>query len=376
MERAALYSAGMQDPLDSLESTRRLVSERIGSCLDLARARLAHVGPETADVMDAGEALLSGGKRLRAAFCVAGWSAAGGAAPALADAPVVAAGSSLELFQAAALVHDDVMDGSLTRRGRPAAHRQFASIHELRGWSGSADLFGEAAAILLGDLLLVTSSRELNLALREVPTPAATRAQDVYDLMTAEVTLGQYLDMRAQAAPWDVDLAVDLERAVRVVRAKSARYSVEHPTVLGAAMAGGEEPLLALLSRFGLPIGEAFQLRDDVLGVFGDPEVTGKPAGDDLREGKRTVLVAVAMDRASAAGRDTLTAALGRSDLDGTDLDDARDVLVSTGALADVEARIESRAEAGLSALEGPDLDQRARAELRALAFLATDRTA
>ncbi len=366
----------MHDPLDSLESTRRLVTERIGACLDLTRARMAHVGAETADVIDAGDTLLSGGKRLRAAFCVAGWSAAGGPAPAQNDAAVIIAGSSLELFQAAALVHDDVMDGSLTRRGRPAAHRQFAAIHGLRSWLGSPDLFGEAAAILLGDLLLVTSARELNQALREIPAAAAARAQDVYDLMTAEVTLGQYLDMQAQAAPWDADLAVDLDRAVRVVRAKSARYSVEHPTVLGAAMAGGDEPLLALLGRFGLPIGEAFQLRDDVLGVFGDPEVTGKPAGDDLREGKRTILVAVAMDRASAAARETLTAALGRSDLDGSDLDDARDILISTGALADVEARIDRRTEAGLRALEGPELDERPRAELRALALLATDRTA
>lgn len=366
----------MQDPLEHLESTRGLVSARIHECLAQAHARLAHVGAETVDVIDAGEHLLAGGKRLRAAFCVAGWSAAGGSAPTAATAPVVIAGSSLELFQAAALVHDDVMDGSLTRRGMPAAHRHFAAIHDARGWLGSAELFGEAAAILLGDLLLVTSSREMNLALRDVAAAAAARAQDVYDLMTAEVTLGQYLDMQAQAAPWDADLTVDLDRAGRVVRAKSARYSVEHPTVLGAAMAGGTDPLLALLSRFGLPIGEAFQLRDDVLGVFGDPQVTGKPAGDDLREGKRTVLVAVAMDRASAPQRDALNRALGRSDLAGSDLDDAREILVSTGALSEVEDRIDRHAEAGLAELADPELDDRARAELRALALLATDRTA
>lgn len=359
-----------------MESSRALVSARLAESLAEARARLRHVGPETADVIDAAAGLVAGGKRLRASFCVAGWAAAGGARPQDSGSPVVVAGCSLELFQAAALVHDDVMDGSLTRRGQPAAHRQFARLHGARQWIGSPDLFGEAAAILLGDLLLVTSFRELSLALTELSPEPARRSRDVYDLMTAEVTLGQYLDMQAQAAPWHEGTARDLDRAERVVRAKSARYSVEHPIVLGAAMAGGDEQLLSDLGGFGLPIGEAFQLRDDVLGVFGDPAVTGKPAGDDLREGKRTVLLATALERASEGEREILTGALGRPDLQPDHLDRAREILISTGALSAVEARIEERARTGLSALEASGLGERARFELRTLAQLAIDRAA
>lgn len=366
----------MEELLASLESTRTLVSDRLGESLAQARARLAHVGPETTDVVDAAASLVAGGKRLRAAFCVAGWSAAGGAAPSGTDSPVVGAGAALELFQAAALVHDDVMDGSHTRRGQPAAHRQFATLHGLRRWIGSAELFGEAAAILLGDLLLVTSFRELALGLHRLPAPRARRAQEIYDLMTAEVTLGQYLDMQAQAAPWEQDPARDLDRAERVVRSKSARYSVEHPTVLGAAMAGGDERLLDQLGRFGLPVGEAFQLRDDVLGVFGDPAVTGKPAGDDLREGKRTTLLALALAGASRPQRDFLVAVLGRPDLESDDLEAAREILVSTGALRAVEGRIEERAAAGLSALDADVIGTRTRFELSTLARLAIDRAA
>ncbi len=326
--------------------------------------------------MDAAAALLAGGKRLRAAFCVAGWRACGGPPPTGTDEPVVAAGASLELFQAAALVHDDVMDGSLTRRGLPAAHRRFAALHDQHGWIGSADRFGEAAAILLGDLLLVSSFREIAHAVHGTPPVAAARAQEVYDLMTAEVTVGQYLDMRAQAEPWDESAASDLARAERVIRAKSARYSVEHPIVLGAALAGGSPDQLAACARFGLPVGVAFQLRDDVLGVFGDPSVTGKPAGDDLREGKRTVLVALAMERSDTGRRAVLRRALGCADLESEHLAAAREVLVSTGALRAVETRINELTTAAFEALDAASFGEQASSELRELARLAVDRHA
>jgi geranylgeranyl diphosphate synthase type I len=366
----------MPDSLDALETSRRLVGARLGAAVAGVDDRLTTVGAERADLTRTAADLLAGGKRLRAAFCVAGWVAAGGTSPVDAEAAPVAAGAALELFQAAALVHDDVMDGSSTRRGRPAAHRRFAAVHDERGWQGSADRFGEAAAILLGDLLLVMSFAEMAHAGRAVPGAPARRAQEVYDLMTAEVTLGQYLDMYAQAVPWDDADAVDRDRAHRVVRAKSARYSVEHPVVLGAALAGAGEETLAALSAFGLPVGEAFQLRDDLLGVFGDPLVTGKPAGDDLREGKRTVLVAIARARADAAGLEVLRSGIGRADLDLAGIDAIREVLLETGAVRAVEELIDERTEAGFRALRAADLEPDAEATLAALARLAVDRQA
>lgn len=340
--------------------------------LGAAEARFAHVGAEASDVVEAASALLTGGKRLRAAFCVAGWTACGGPPPLTADSPVIAAGAALEYFQAAALVHDDVIDGSQTRRGLPAAHRRFARLHADRAWTGSADRFGESTAILLGDLLLAFSFREMAAAARDVAT--GFRALEVYDLMVAEVTLGQYLDVLAQSAPWAEDPAHALDRAERIVRAKSARYSVEHPLVLGAALAGGSDDRLAACSRFGLPVGEAFQLRDDVLGVFGDPEVTGKPAGDDIREGKRTVLVTLALERATPAQRQVLRRSLGCADLATDALDGARAVLVETGALAAVEARIAALAEEGAAALALAGLDDGAVTMLTDLADLAIHR--
>ncbi len=366
----------MQDLHASLETTRRLVTERLRASVRDVESRLAHVGPESAHLTASGLELLSGGKRLRAAFCVAGWSACGGPAPETADSPAVAAGASLELFQAAALVHDDVMDGSLTRRGRPSAHRLHTQLHLSRGWLGSPDRFGEASAILLGDLLLVMSFSEMSAATRAVPATDARRAQQVYDLMTAEVTLGQYLDMYAQAMPWAEDSADERGRAERVLRTKSAGYSVEHPIVLGAALAGADEAMLTALSRFGLPIGEAFQLRDDLLGVFGDPTVTGKPAGDDLREGKRTLLVGFALERANPVERDTLIAGLGRPDLDDSGIERLRAILVSTGAVSAVESLIAERTALGFTALTEAGLPERPTFELRSLAHLAVDRAA
>lgn len=357
----------------SLETTRDLVSARLTTALEEIGSRLAHVGPELGEVLVSAQDFLDGGKRLRAAFCVAAWRACGGASPGP-GSPVVAAGAALELFQAAALVHDDVMDGSLTRRGRPSVHRRFALLHGRQAWLGSPRRFGEAAAILLGDLLLVASFREIAAATRLVDPAGALAAREVFDLMTAEVTVGQYLDVYAQTVPWSEDGRTDGDRATRVVRAKSARYSVEHPLVLGAALAGAEPARLAALARFGLPIGEAFQLRDDVLGVFGDPEVTGKPAGDDLREGKRTMLVTVAMERADDADRRTLRSSLGNADLDPTALARIRSILVATGALGSVEARIVERRQAGLTALAEAGLDERSTGELAALAALAVHR--
>jgi geranylgeranyl diphosphate synthase type I len=340
---------------------------------DLDR-RLAHVGAERGDLTGGAARLLAGGKRLRAAFCLAGWQAGGAPTPTDAAAPVVAAAASLELFQAAALVHDDVMDGSLTRRGLPAAHEGYATVHRDRAWHGSADRFGEAAAILLGDLLLVASFSEFAAAARGVPPPAALRAGAVYDLMTAEVTIGQYLDMCAQAVPWEPGSDLERERAERVVRAKSARYSVEHPVVLGAALAGAGEPLLSSLAEFGLPIGEAFQLRDDLLGVFGDPAVTGKPAGDDLREGKRTLLVAIAVERADDAARRVLLGGVGSPDLEEEGIERIRAILHETGAVRAVEALIDERAQRGFAALAAADVPPPARAALATLARLAVDR--
>jgi geranylgeranyl diphosphate synthase, type I len=317
-----------------------------------------------APVLEAARALLLGsGKRLRPAFAYWGFRGAGGADS---DA-VVATVAALELVQASALIHDDVMDCSDTRRGNPAIHRRFALHHESAGWHGNAGAFGDAAAILLGDLCLVWSDELLHGAGLDPRTLA--RARPVFDVMRTEVMLGQYLDVLTQSTG---DTSV--ERAGKVARYKAAKYTVEHPLLLGAALADAPAQIAAAYSAYGLPLGEAFQLRDDVLGVFGDPAQTGKPAGDDLREGKRTYLVAAAFDAADPGQREVLAGLLGDPALDDAGVDRLREVITATGALARTERRIAELTETALAALGAAPLEPEAAGVLADLAAAATRR--
>ncbi|MDQ1650641.1 MAG: geranylgeranyl diphosphate synthase, type, partial [Frankiaceae bacterium] len=235
-------------------------------------AVLETIGTDLEPVTDAlREFLLDGGKRLRPTFAYWGYRGAGGQD----GDSILRAAASLELLHACALIHDDVMDGSDTRRGHPAVHRRFAVLHDKQAWEGSSDTFGESAAILLGDLCLVWAEQMLTTS--GLPETALVRARGVYDEMRVELMSGQYLDLLEQARGGH-----DMARALRVARYKSAKYTIERPLHVGAALAGDDPEVRTVYSDYGLPLGEAFQLRDDVLGVFGDPEVTGKPAGDDL----------------------------------------------------------------------------------------------
>lgn len=343
--RAARQPTAAPSALVDVEDVRAEVDRLLAAHVEDLRAELAAVGDDAERLVGAVETMLSGGKRLRAAFCWWSWRAHGGRPGTAEAATVLRVGAALELFQAAALFHDDVMDDSDTRRGHPAAHRAFAAAHAELGLQGDAEQFGASAAILLGDLALVASEREFAAALATAPPDRARRVRDVFDLMRTEVTVGQYLDVLAQSQPWGADPESDEQRARRVIRAKSARYSVEHPLALGATLADASEPDLVAVRAFGLPLGEAFQLRDDVLGVFGDPQRTGKPAGDDLREGKRTVLVARAVRRAREHGAiatvDLLRTRLGDRTLSDDDVRAIAEAIRATGAVDEVEQLID-----------------------------------
>jgi geranylgeranyl diphosphate synthase type I len=344
---------------------RNRVAHALGGFLAGQRKRLHAIEPTAlGPVTDAVESLiLGGGKRLRPAFAYWGYRGAGGP-----DRPeVVAAVSALELVQASALIHDDVMDGSDTRRGEPAAHRRFAGLHRVNGWHGTAADFGTAAAILLGDLCLVWSDELLHSSGLDPVTLA--RARPVFDAMRTEVTVGQYLDVQTQATG-----DTSTRRASLVARYKSGKYTVERPLLLGAALADAEPGLVAAYSGYGLPLGEAFQLRDDILGVFGDPATTGKPAGDDLREGKRTYLVAAAFEAAAAPARAELRRRLGDPDLDTDGVDTLRAIIVDSGALARTEDRIAELTSAAVAALDAAPVEETAADTLRVLADAATSR--
>lgn len=360
---------GAAPAAESAGFTREAVQSRLASFLTAKARQFADISPDLGEALAAATDLLAGGKRLRPAFLYWGWRAAGGAEdPDSGEDGVLTAAAALELLQASALIHDDVMDGSELRRGLPAAHRRFAALHRSSGWAGSPEGFGTGAAILLGDLCLSWSDEVLRNC--GLPVHRLLPAMRLFDDMRTEVIAGQYLDLVEQATG-----GASVERALVVVRFKSAKYTVERPLHVGAVLAGAGPELVRRLSDYGTPLGEAFQLRDDVLGVFGDPSVTGKPAGDDMREGKRTVLVAEAMATATPSQNAVLRRFLGDPGLTPSGLAALREVVVSTGALARVERRIEDLTETSLCALDSARLvDPYAAAALRQLVDAATRR--
>ncbi|MDP4506345.1 polyprenyl synthetase family protein [Nonomuraea turcica] len=321
--------------------------------------------PDLEPLRTAADELLAGGKRLRPAFCYWGWRGAGGT-----DVPeIFTAAASLELLQASALVHDDVMDKSDLRRGMPAAHRRFQALHEKAGWHGSAEQFGEGAAILLGNLLLLWSGEMWRTS--GLPRASLEAAQPVHDHMRTELMCGQYLDLLEQAHGENT-----FDSALRVALFKSGKYSVEQPLRLGLVLATQKlEPWMDdLCTGYGTRVGIAFQLRDDILGVFGDPAQTGKPAGDDLREGKRTMLVARTLAAASPGDAATVRRLLGDPGLDAGGVATLRRIIEDTGALQECEDLIGDYLGQALAALDQAPVTAEARAALTGLAIAATSR--
>ncbi|MEV8631755.1 polyprenyl synthetase family protein [Streptosporangium sp. NPDC051023] len=347
----------------ALDTIRSEVDRSLREFVDRQRPLIS--APELAPLVAAAEEFLAGGKRLRPAFCYWGWHGAGGGD----DPALFAAAASLELLQASALVHDDVMDASDLRRGMPSAHRRFQAMHEKAGWRGSAEQFGEGAAILLGNLLLIWSGEMWRGS--GLPPASLVAAQQVHDHMRTELMCGQYLDLLEQAHGENT-----FESALRVALFKSGKYSVEQPLRLGLVLAArAHEPWIdRLCEEYGRSVGIAFQLRDDILGVFGDPAETGKPAGDDLREGKRTMLIARTLAAASPVQARTVNDTLGDPDLNATGVDRLRLIIEETGALTACEDMIKNYVDDALSSLSDAPITPQARTALAELAVAATSR--
>ena len=358
------------------------VTEQLRGYMGARRRDAAYIGADYSALTGAlEEFVLRGGKRLRPAFAYWGWRAvvdeplarreSDRAEPDPENPDMLRLFAALELLHACALVHDDVIDDSATRRGLPTVHMQFAERHRESDWRGSARQFGISAAILLGDLALVWADDIV--ATAELSADARRRVQRVWADIRTEVLGGQYLDIVAEASGVD-----SIASAMTVNTYKTASYTVSRPLQMGVAAAADRPDVLAAFHEMGTDLGVAFQLRDDVLGVFGDPAVTGKPWGDDLRSGKRTVLLAEAVSRAEAA--DPVAAALLRRSI-GTDLseDQVRElcgVITSVGALSAVETRIDALTRRAVSVLNAAPIAEQAKAGLLELARLAANRSA
>ncbi len=342
---------------------RDQIDEEISSFLAEAGSYIRQIGPELDPVADAMKSFVTdGGKRFRPLLGAIGSIAVTGSRP---DRAALKAVAALEFLHACALIHDDVMDGSDTRRGNPSIHRKFQAMHQSARLAGDSARYGEASAILLGDLALIWADLILHQA--GLAPDRLLAVLPIYDELRVELMAGQYLDVHEQSLA-----TVDPARSLKVASYKSGKYSIERPLHFGARLSHGSDETLAALSRYGIPIGEAFQLRDDILGVFGDPAETGKPAGDDLREGKRTVLIALAVQGSEGS---EIFSALGDPDLDQVKIEELRHVIVSSGALARVEEMISERAHEAEAALASSAIATEAKPLLRAMAHMALHRS-
>ncbi|GAA1010324.1 polyprenyl synthetase family protein [Nocardiopsis tropica] len=355
-------------PQTTLADIAEAVRPQLESFLEERRDLVEPVGPVFSEATAGLERfVLRGGKRIRPAFAWTGWLAGGGPAEGEVARAALRACSSLEFVQACALIHDDIIDASLTRRGYPTTHREFAELHAQRGWSGSSEKFGEATAILLGDLALAWAD-DMFLGAGLEPE-RYLRAARAWAAMRTEVLGGQLLDIVSEASRDESE-----DAAERVVRFKTAGYTVERPLHVGAALAGASDAAIAALREIGVDLGVAFQLRDDLLGAFGDPAVTGKPSGDDLRSGKHTPMLAHALATGGDAA-DELRSLVG-TDLDDQGVERARAALRATGAPSAMQSRVEELTSRATTAIDDAPIDDQARPVLAGLAAVLVDRAA
>ena len=303
---------------------------------------LLEIGDELSAVSNAMERyVLAGGKRLRPLFAYVGYLGSGKEI----NQNHIAALTSLELIHVCALMHDDLMDGSDTRRGAPSLHREFEALHRKNSLNGRPDQFGAAAAILLGDLALVWSAKMFHES--GITKEELLAALKVYDDLRVELMAGQYLDVFEQTKH-----SSSIERSMKIARFKSGKYTIERPLHFGAALSGTTQ-LFTSYSNYGLPLGEAFQLRDDVLGVFGESAQTGKPSGDDLLEGKRTALIAKTFELSKPNQAMVISSVLGNKGAAPAEIEKAKEIIQETGALDFIEKLISNLTETAIAATTG-----------------------
>jgi geranylgeranyl diphosphate synthase type I len=364
------------------------VQANLDSFCQKQRTDFEAISADLIPVVDYTQSLLQGGKRFRALFCYWAWrsclsdSTYHQSEHEIQDSEQAIAGiaASLEMFHAAALVHDDLLDQSDTRRGAPAIHKRFETLHKEKSWAGAPERFGVAGSVLVGDLMLGWSSEIFGNALLHSPNREIESAcRDEFSLMRVEVMAGQYLDVLEENAAATRPVSEGVGRAEKVILYKTAKYSIEAPLRIGAAFAGADPAKLSQFTQFGIPLGIAFQLRDDILGVFGDPSVTGKPAGDDLREGKRTVLVALTLEALtdrSPSMAESFEELLTSRELDAHQIAFMQKLIKDSGALEKTERMIVELGDRSLESLDSANLEESAKATLKALALKVISRDA
>ncbi len=352
-------NSGQHENPKSIASIVDPINQRLAEAIRTERKLWEKIDSSLSDpFMSLEDLVFSGGKRLRPAFFY--WAHVGaGGDPNSAEATNIAA--AIEMLHAFALAHDDVMDRSEERRGEPSIWQRFANLHSEHAWQGNPVHFGEAVAILVGDLAHVLADK-----LMEHTSPTVSQ---LWEELRVEVNIGQYLDVLSGATG-----KFDQSSARKILEYKTGRYSVQRPLQLGAALAGQYDEFSKPFTTFGQPVGVVFQLRDDILGVFGNSDQTGKPTGDDLREGKPTPLMAEAFARASEQQKNILSK-IGSRDLSDEDIFDIQEVVEETGAKDAIEKEIQDLTGMALTTLSSMTLEGNASEALSELAHFVAYRT-
>lgn len=348
----------------AFERHRPQINEALDEMLDRVLDRIEQFHPSVSRASEHLRAFVSGGKRIRPLLLVIGFETAGGRYTPGVHGPAVA----LELLHTCALIHDDVIDRAPTRRGRPTVHYSLAAEHEANGWNGKPAEYGEAVAILLGDIAFVHADEAFMDA--QVPDRALLAAFRRFTLLREEVMVGQYLDLQTA-----ISGQTSRELALTVATLKSGRYSVTRPLEIGAALAGADQDLLDGLKAIGDPLGRAFQVRDDLLGLFGEEGTTGKSATSDLAEGKRTLLIAEAKQRLASDQAAQLEAGLGNPDLDTEEAARLRAMIDECGARDAAERYVADAVAEANTAIADLDVPTQAREVLAEVASYLGDRT-
>lgn len=330
----------------SASALRDLVDDRLEEVLAERGRTLSEAAPLVDEIR---RIISAGGKRLRPSFCYWGFRAAAGGGD---GGQVLDAAAALELLHTFAIVHDDIMDKAHARRGVP-------TVNAARG---------DDVALLVGDLALVLAD-DLFVHSGFLPEVVA-RGFGCYSRMRQEVIAGQYLDLEASRRS-----EITVSEARRIAVLKSGRYSVEEPLAIGATLGGADQRLLEQLRAMAAPLGEAFQLRDDLLGTFGRSAETGKSIDSDIRQGKRNILFAATLARLSSDDRSFFVQRWGGGEgLVDAEIERLRDLIVRSGARAATEELLGQLAARVDSALAALDCDPASKAALRDLAQLAIER--
>lgn len=357
---------------EMFSKNRKKTQQTLDIFLEQKTNELKEISNNCTPLINSIKTLTNNGKKLRAIICFWGWQSV---TETKDETNIYKIAAALELFQAAALIHDDIIDNSDTRRNNPTTHKTFSQLHENQNLVGDPENFGKNSAILCGDLCLAWSEELFG----QIPQ-ISQKTKEIFNLMRTEVMAGQYLEILQEKTPFSITEKAnrqELEEAKKILTYKSAKYSIKNPLLLGATFGLSQktpQTLLENYAKFGMAIGKAFQLRDDVLDIFGDPDIIGKPINGDLQSSKKTVLITLTKQKSNTKEKIILESLLKKTEKQSFEIDILKKIILECGALQEVEDTINKLYEDAFAILEKIEIDKKSKSALQEIINFATKR--